>query len=108
MSLANQAKDRRVIACNPIEDTSAYARGELAYVMQLSQDRVRVLVRSRGTRWVEVWVKIARLANFRFKTIPHQHPLYEHVGEVGEPQFFTNENLTNLARQGAGQQVDLR
>lgn len=57
--------DLRAIACNVATVTPAYSRGSLAYVVQLAGDRVHILVRSRGSRWVQFWVPINDLANFR-------------------------------------------
>lgn len=39
-------------------------------------DRIEVLLRSRGGRWIEKWQDIRTLENFRVKTIPFGHPLY--------------------------------
>lgn len=74
--------DRRVIACNIIEGTSAIASGSLAYAAMLSPtggapDKLPVVARSRSGRWVYVWIKLANLDHFRAKTIPPQNPLYD-------------------------------
>ena len=39
-------------------------------------DRIGVLLRSRGGRWVEKWEDIRRLENFRVKALPPEHSLY--------------------------------
>lgn len=70
----------RVIACNYTESTKVVTAGTKAYVIpQLGgnlPERVRLLVRSRGGRWVEKWESMKRLDNFRLKTIPPSHPRY--------------------------------
>ncbi len=86
-------EDRQVVQCNYAEGTGVAASGARAYVAQLNlgnaNDRVVVLVRSRGGRWVEKWENTARLTNFRVKTLPPEHPLYnarlvpaEHAGSL--------------------------
>jgi hypothetical protein len=73
-------QDRRMIACNYTEPVSVAAQGALAYVMWPNwgggNDRVPLLVRSRGGRWIQKWEAMWRLGNFRLKTIPPEHPLY--------------------------------
>ena len=92
--------DRRFIACNYREGTGVAAEGALAYViLQLGgnlPDRVRVLARSRGGRWVEKWESMRRLTNFRLKTIPPAHPRYgdERINWADA----TDENVAVLAR----------
>jgi hypothetical protein len=73
--------DMRVIACNYTGPTKVAAAGARAYVIPQFggnlPERVRVLVRSRGGRWVEKWESMKRLDNFRMKTIPPGHPRYD-------------------------------
>ena len=88
------SSDRRVIACNMNASTSAHALGSLAYVMQLTEERARILVRSRSGRWVRRWVPIAKLSSFRFKNLPPEHPLYVDLEAGG---CFTQEALDSLA-----------
>lgn len=82
--------DRRVIACNYVESTGVAALGALAYVQAYVggnlPDRVRLLVRSRGGRWIEKWENMRRVDNFRLKTIPPEHPRYndERIWSVGD------------------------
>jgi len=75
------ARDRRAIACNFREGTSVARKGALAYVTLANpgggSDRVSLLVRSRGGRWVTKWEAMHRLRNFRLKTIPPGHYLYD-------------------------------
>lgn len=72
--------DKRVIQCNYREGTpyaSAGARAYLITSMPGSMDGVWVLVRSRGGRWIQHWERPGRLMDFRFKTLPPEHPLYD-------------------------------
>lgn len=73
--------DRRVVACNFQRSHSAIRKGALAYVYMPNpgggHDRIWCLVRSRGGRWIEQWEAIKHLDNFRAKTIPPEHPLYD-------------------------------
>ena len=93
--------DIRAIACNIVSERPAYSMGSLAYVVQLSNDRARILVRSRGNRWIRCWVPIVQLTSFRFRKIPPEHPLYERIVEIGSPEFFSDSDLTALARRRA-------
>jgi hypothetical protein len=99
---------QRVIACNTISDDPSYSRGSLAYVMQLAGERARVLIHSRGGRWVERWVAISQLANFRFKQVPVGSRLAERVGVACSQLFFSESDLESLSTRGAGQGLRLR
>jgi len=72
--------DRRAIACNYAVPVSVAAKGALAYVDWPNwgggNDRVPLLVRSRGGRWIRKWEAMHRLENFRLKTLPPEHPRY--------------------------------
>jgi hypothetical protein len=72
--------DKRFIACNFRKGTKIARKGAIAYVLWPNygggNDRIPLLVRSRSGRWVEKWEAMSRLENFRFKTIPPEHPLY--------------------------------
>lgn len=92
--------DRRFIACNYREGTGVAAEGALAYVVLWLggnlPERVSVLVRSRGGRWVQKWESMRRLTNFRLKTIPPAHP--RHGDERINWADGTAENVAVLAR----------
>lgn len=87
--------DHRALACNLAEQISEAAKGALAYVLWPNwgggNDRLPLLIRSRGGRWIEKWESMRRLENFRFKTIPPQHPLYDRL--IWQP---TDEHLTRI------------
>jgi hypothetical protein len=74
------APDRKVIACNLTEGIAEASKGALAYVVLPNNgnghDRIVILLRSRGGRWIRKWESIKRLSNFRVKTIPVGHPRY--------------------------------
>lgn len=74
--------DKKIIACNFRQGTSVARKGALAYLLSDNRgngsDRVEILIRSRGGRWVEKWEDIRRLENFRVKTIPSEHFLYSY------------------------------
>lgn len=73
--------DRRVIACNVAQPSNVAPEGAKAFISQLNHgggnDRVVVLMRSRGIRFILKWTPIERLRNFRLVTIPPAHPLYK-------------------------------
>lgn len=78
--------DRRVIQCNLTTSQKTAVKGARAYVVLTNggggSDRIVILLRSRGGRWIEKWQDIRTLENFRAKTIPMGHPLYgnERIG----------------------------
>lgn len=78
--MSDGQEDRKVIQCNYVEGTKIAAVGARAYVIWTNKgnggDRVYILVRSRGARWVKKWETRTRLTNFRVKTIPPEHPIY--------------------------------
>jgi hypothetical protein len=84
--------DRKVIQCNFAEATKVASAGARAYVVLVNagnaHDRIVVLVRSRGGRWVEKWESIRNLKDFRVKTLPPEHPLYtnDRIGCHGEAE----------------------
>lgn len=88
-------EDRKVVQCNYLEATGVAADGARAYVTRSNRgndnDRVMVLVYSRGGRWVEKWENTSRLGNFRVKTLPPEHPLYDRV-------FATPDTLAGLLK----------
>jgi hypothetical protein len=83
--------DRKVIQCNYVEATGVAVEGARAYVTRLNpgngNDRIMVLVFSRGHRWVEKCEDARRLGNFRVKTLPPEHPLYERAEWWEKPEF---------------------
>lgn len=75
--------DRRVAQCNYAEGTSIARPGARAYVARglagNGYERIPILVRSRGGRWVRKWERSDRLIDFRVKTLPPEHPMYPRI-----------------------------
>lgn len=71
--------DRYIAACNYTEGTKSVKCGAKAYVVIAVgvPDRVMVKVRSRGGRWIKKWESVARLGNWRRKTVPPEHSVYD-------------------------------
>jgi hypothetical protein len=95
------------IACNYAEDTPAFPRGALCFLSMENggsgNDRVMILGRSRGGRWVQKWEDTRRLDHFRPKTIPPEHPRFGddrvmHVrpGDVG--RLVSSLEIAHLRR----------
>lgn len=86
--------DRKVVQCNYAEATKIASEGARAYLVYPNPgggyDRVGILVRSRGGRWVEKWEDSRRLRDFRVKTLPPEHPLY------GNDRLFPAEYAADL------------
>ena len=75
--------DKTVVVCNYEVATSMCSQGALAYVGLVwiggGCQRLVIRVRTRSGRWVTKWESIKRLINFRFKTLPPDHPRYSDV-----------------------------
>ena len=107
--VARSSWDRRAVQCNYVVPVSAAAAGARAYLVRPNpgggDDRIVILVRSRGGRWIEKWEDIRRLENFRCKTMPPGHPLYaderiwDHDAEAMADHMASARNF-HLARQG--------
>lgn len=81
--------DRRVVQCNYTEATKIAPAGARAYLVRPNpgngNDRIEILVRSHGGRWVHKWEDIRRLDHFRVKVLPPEHPLHgEANGHEGQ------------------------
>lgn len=93
MPEATAPDDRLVVQCNYAEPVSVAAKGARAYLVRPNpgggNDRIVILVRSRGGRWVEKWEDIRRLAGFRVKKLPPQHPLFgdERIWDYDAPDM---------------------
>lgn len=99
---AGMGGDRCVVQCNYVTPTGQVAAGARAYLVRPNpgggDDRIVVLVRSRGGRWIEKWESIRRLGYFRVKTLPPEHSMYgdERLYDY-EPQAMADR----LSRAGA-------
>lgn len=75
--------DLRVTVCNYAVAINSVPQSAKAYVLLHNPggggDRLYILVKSRSGRWIEKWEDRRRLTNFREKTVPPQHPLYERL-----------------------------
>lgn len=81
--LREQGADIFAVVCNYREDTNTSRQGGKAYLADYhwsggGYERVRVVARSRGGRWILKWETAKRLTNFRSTTIPAAHPDYRH------------------------------
>lgn len=83
--------DRLAVACNYAEGTAAVAEGALAFVWLTNpgggNDRIQVLARSRGGRWIRKWEDMRRLTNFRRKNLPPEHPLWSRLLDLTDEQL---------------------
>lgn len=100
------ADDRHVVQCNYTEGITSVAQGARAYVIYPNDgngaERICVLVRSRGGRWIEKWEDIRRLGNFRVKTLPSEHPLYDNhrlMSAEYADTLFTNVTRLDLSTE---------
>lgn len=79
--------DIHVIQCNYAVGTKVCAEGARAYVWLTNpgggSDRLQVIARSRGGRFVERWEDVRHLRDFRLKTMPPEHPLYRRLAGIG-------------------------
>lgn len=94
------SEDRRVVQCNYATGISAVTTGARAYLARTNpgggNDRIVILARSRGGRWIEKWEDIRRLENFRPKTLPPGHPL------SGDPRIWDDRHAQAGGAADAG------
>lgn len=72
--------DLYAVACNYLEATNVASEGTKAFVCfhylgGNLPERIKVVARSRGGRWIEKWENTRRLGNYRIVTIPPEHPM---------------------------------
>lgn len=101
-----QPRDRRVVQCNYTEATAIAAKGARAYVSLSNpgngSDRIVVVVRSRGGRWVRKWEDIRVLGNFRAKTLPAEHHMY------ANDQVWSDDGAATTAAELAADLTEAR
>ena len=73
--------DRYAVVCNYREGTGTSRKGGKAYLADWhwsggGYERVRVVARSRGGRWITKWEPVKRLTRFRATTVPAASPDY--------------------------------
>lgn len=68
--------DLRVVVANLTEPMSALRTGTKCFICQNTGmfERCYIRAKSRGGRWIEMWVPLKRLTNFRWSTVPKEHP----------------------------------
>jgi hypothetical protein len=95
--LDDQQPDRKVIQCNYRKATKVAVEGARAYLMLNNRgnanDRIMILVRSRGGRWVGKWEAMANLHNFRVKTLSPGHPLYDDQYRIWQERNPARQSL---------------
>lgn len=106
--------DRTIVACNIAEATRIFARGALCYLSLPNpgwgHERVQILGRSRGGRWVQKWEDARRLDHFRLKTIPPEHPRYHDPRvfdvpvDTSLPQWLESAHIRRMVG-GVGHQI---
>lgn len=98
---------KRVIQANYAEATKYIAKGARVYVSNVNygngSERVLIVARSRGGRWVEKWESIKRLTNFRLKTLPLEHPKHKDDRIADFYNEATVLNLESARRRALGE-----
>ena len=97
--------DKRVVACNYRAPARVAVTGARCYVLNpnygMGCARVRLLLRSRGGRWIDKWEDTRRLANFRVKVVPPEHPRYEELWETFPSPFGSEEGTLDALRRAS-------
>lgn len=108
MTTTQDSTDKRVVACNYRVPTKDAAQGALCYVLDPNYgngcERVRLLVRSRGARWIDRWEDSRRLTNFRVKTVPPAHGRYGDLWEWLPPEYVSEEDTLARLRRASERQ----
>ena len=83
------------IACNYAVPTRVAGKGALCFVLNENfgngNERIQLLVRSRGGRWVSKWERIDRLTNFRAKIVVGENPIYNRLSDYFQPEGNRHE-----------------
>ena len=70
--------DIRVMVCNRRTDGPSVSGGAKCYVFHGwwggGLERLQILAKSRGGRWISKWEGLRNLENFRTATLPPEHP----------------------------------
>jgi hypothetical protein len=71
-------QEHYALVANHRTGSGVIRKGALVYVAYIPgmNDRARCLLRSRGGRWVDLWVALKELENVRIKAISPGHYLY--------------------------------
>jgi hypothetical protein len=92
--------DKKAVACNYAIATNVCGLGSLVYLINENPgwggERVQVLARSRGGRWIRKWEAAWRLHNFRFKNLPPENPIYERIFDFSH---WDNARLRSFNQQ---------
>lgn len=76
-------KEVKVVVCNYAVATNTARKGSFSYVILDNpgngNERIMLLSKSRGGRWIERWEQTSRLTNFRRKTVVAANPMYDRV-----------------------------
>jgi hypothetical protein len=103
----------KAVACNFAVPTKIAAKGALCFVLLSNpgwgNERIVVLIRSRGGRWIRKWERIDRLTNFRVKTVVSADPVFERVkgSEYLEPVSFQFAEIRERIGRLAGMRPGL-
>jgi hypothetical protein len=77
----------KAITCNYAVDRGMCAKGAKAYVIGGwgggAWERLRVLARSRGGRWIRIWEDYRHLTNFRLTTVVPESADHDRILEEG-------------------------
>ena len=103
---------RTIIQCNYKCGISPVAEGAKAYLSRTNpgggNDRIVILVRSRGGRWICKWESTQNLRDFRVRNLPYMHPMYgdERVMDNCNQKLADMLNEVSSGRSEAGQDRD--
>ena len=104
-------EDKRVIACNYRSPAKVARTGALCYVLDpnygMGCERVRLLLRSRGGRWIDKWEDTRRLTHFRGKTLPPEHGRYHDVWGRFPSSYVSEEDTVELLRRASERAPEL-
>ena len=90
----------KAIACNYAEATKTASVGAIAYVTLSNpgnaHERIFIVTKSRGGRWIAKWERTTRLNNFRLKTVVEGSPEYRALARKFNGGWLPNGTLALL------------
>jgi hypothetical protein len=110
VSTAQTKQDKKALACNYAVATKVCPQNALCYIIDRNPgsggERVKLLARSRGGRWVEKWEVRWRLHNFRVKTVPSSNPIHGRVPDYPEWTKFDAVSWDKIASEERGARLE--
>jgi hypothetical protein len=104
------AESKKALACNYAVATKSCRQNALCYVINPNPgwggERVQLLARSRGGRWIQKWEVRWRLHNFRVKTVVPEQSIFNDIPDWPEWDSFDGARWNKWASEERGKRLE--